>query len=216
MVLPFLAAAAAWAPVIGAGITAIGSLMRPAPTEQKITNSIDLKKLRSDAEEAGFNPLAIIRGGGLAGYGTQVIPAGPDTRFSDAFMAFGSGVANFDPHGSYRGAAEMSRMETVIGRMGQSGAPSNLSFETPKSFGGAPGVLRTASGAPLVTGPGSPAQDMETDYGEAVGDVYGVWRWFSDVHRRNWRGEIPVSWDATGWRPDPRGTPSRVVTGGGF
>ena len=64
MVLPFLAALAPFAPLIGGAIGAVGQLMAPKPKAS--AGSIDLKGLRRDAEEAGFNPLTIIRGGGGA------------------------------------------------------------------------------------------------------------------------------------------------------
>lgn len=172
--LPFLAAIGPWMPAIGAGISALGSLFAPAPQAQTITNSIDLKKLRADAEEAGFNPLTIIRGGGLAGYGSQHIPAGPDTRLSDAFRTFGSGLANvqLDPIGQARGLAEVKLAELQIRDWGKTGVGSNLSFETPKAVGA--GRPYTFFGLETHRSPlFSDAQVAEDRHGDLLGSLWG-------------------------------------------
>lgn len=177
MVLPLLAAIGPWMPAIGAGISALGSLFAPAPQAQTITNSIDLKKLRADAEEAGFNPLTIIRGGGLAGYGSQHIPAGPDTRLSDAFRTFGSGLANvqLDPIGQARGLAELKLAELQIRDWGKTGVGSNLSFETPKAVGVmSPLKPLRLGGFDIVPNPAnSNAQDFEDRWGEMADWLVG-------------------------------------------
>lgn len=51
----------------------------PAPAPQvvvveKQTNEVDMKKLVKDSEEAGFNPLTVVRNGGLAGYQVTNVP----------------------------------------------------------------------------------------------------------------------------------------------
>jgi len=186
--LPFLAA---FAPIIGGAIGALGALLAPKPEPQTVTNSIDLKRLRSDAEASGFNPLTIIRGGGLSGYSSQVTSAAPDMRLSNAFQAFGSGVANFsyDPFSAAKSRTELRLMEAQIKSYGRSGAPSNMSFGTPKAKITGPAVLRNAWGGVFETGPGSPAADVQQEYGEMIGDIYGIERYASDLWRSLWAPE---------------------------
>jgi len=140
MVLPFLAAMAPFAPIIGGAIGALGSLFAPKPEPQR--SSIDLKKLRADADAAGFNPLTIIRGGGLAGYGVQ--SAGPDMRLSNALQTFGSGVAQwqYDPYAEKRFSTEQALAQAQIAAFGRQGAPANASFQTPKAVGTSGGSVR--------------------------------------------------------------------------
>lgn len=80
-----------WGFLLGGALSLIGSLFskpepQPAPpppppppppqtvvvAEQK--NEVDLKKLVKDSEDAGFNPLTVLRNGGVAGYQTTHIP----------------------------------------------------------------------------------------------------------------------------------------------
>lgn len=134
--LPFLAALIPWLPAIGGAVAGIGALMAPKPEPQTVTSSIDMKRLRSDAEASGFNPLTVIRGGGLAGYGSQVTSAAPDMRLSRAFEAFGTGLANvqFDPYASAKSQMELRLGEAQIKSFSRAGsAPGNLSFLTPKA-----------------------------------------------------------------------------------
>ena len=135
MVLPLLAAIAPFAGLIGGAISAVGALMAPAPKPSVQTNSIDLKRLRADAEASGFNPLTIIRGGGLSGYGRSEMSAAPDMRLSSAFQSFGTAVANwsFDPYGAERSRTELRLMEAQIGDFGRRGsAPSGMSSKCPR------------------------------------------------------------------------------------
>lgn len=225
MVLPLLAAIAPWLPAIGGAVAGIGALMapKPEPQTQTTTGSIDLGRLRADAEAAGFNPLTIIRGGGLSGYGAShtVTSAAPDMRLSNAFQAFGSGLANvqWDPYGQQRSQTELRLMEAQIADFGRRGsAPSGLSFQTPKAKSTDPGltVLRKWGGTPWTTGPGSPTQDVENEYGEVAGELYGFPRFVRDAIGHELKPVRMVSWDQTGWKIDPKGTPSKIITGGGF
>lgn len=186
MVLPFLAAIAPFAPLIGGAISAVGSLLapKPKPQTQTVNNSIDLLKLRDDAEAAGFNPLTIIRGGGLAGYGTstQTISAAADYRLSNALQTFGSGVAQwqYDPYGELKSQAELRLAEAQIASYARQGAPDNLSFQAPKaagvqsspSFSGNP---YTFFGLEVQPNPFmSDAQAAEDRHGDLVSAVWGL------------------------------------------
>ena len=219
MVLPLLAAIAPFAGLIGGAISAVGALMAPAPKPTVQTNSIDLKRLRADAEASGFNPLTIIRGGGLSGYGRSEMSAAPDMRLSSAFQSFGTAVANwsFDPYGAERSRTELRLMEAQIGDFARRGsAPSGMSFRVPKAELTGPTVLNNADGTPFALGPGSPAAEVQNEYGEGVGDLFGWNRWLTDQWKRTFATELNVSWDKNGWKPDPRGTRSKILTGGGF
>lgn len=90
--MPLIAGLTTWAPVIGAGISAVGGLMSASARQEAenkpvtTTNTIDLAKLRADAEANGFNPLTVMRNGGLAGYGTSTTPQFSGTSPAGEFM----------------------------------------------------------------------------------------------------------------------------------
>lgn len=175
--IPFLTALAPFAPIIGGAIGAVGSLLAPKPKPTTQTNSIDLKKLRADAEAAGFNPLTIIRGGGLAGYGSSTMSAMPDTRIADAFRTFGSGFAQFqyDPYGEQRAQLEMAEARARIASYAKSSAPSGLSFGTPTSKGVQSSPDLSFMSLPWKTDKGtSPAQAIQDRYGDLVEWIYGM------------------------------------------
>lgn len=211
MVLPFLTAIAPFAPLIGGAISAVGALMAPKPKPQTITNTIDIQKLRDDAEAAGFNPLTIIRGGGLAGYGSQHLPAAADTRFSDALMTFGSGVSQwqYDPYGQRRSQVEIELAEAQIAELGRRGtAPSNLSFQTPKAVGDP----YTVFGIDWQPSPWfSNAQEIEDRHGDLAGSIYGFMSIPADVLHTGWQALT----SSPGWKEAvERGRQRREAWGG--
>nr|QJB21443.1 MAG: hypothetical protein [Microvirus sp.] len=197
MVLPFLAAIAPFAPLIGGAIGAVGSLLAPKPkaqtqtTTQVVNNSIDLGKLREDAEKNGFNPLTIIRGGGLAGYGsmntttTGTIPAAPDTRLSDAMQIFGSGMAQwqYDPYGQQKSQMELRLAEAQIRALDRQGyAPPNMSLDTPRANTSPAGDFDPGIGKGFrflgwdfkQSGLFSSAERMESDHGDLASSMWGA------------------------------------------
>ena len=237
MVLPFLTALAPFAPLIGGAVGAVGSLLRPAPKPQVHTteNRINIKQLRDDAEAAGFNPLTIIRGGGLAGYGssTSTSPAAPDTRLSDAFMTFGSGVAQFqyDPYAQRRSEAEIRLAEAQIAQWGRTSAPGGLSFQTPKAVGSQPGypgvaepeLLIDVRTSPVDIGPNpawSNAQEVEDRYGDVASWLYGIAVGGADLAWSRWlAGEkrATETYNAVrDWYRHPVLDTGRPRVGGGF
>lgn len=186
MVLPFLAAIAPFAPLIGGAISAAGSLFAPKPKATKqtetVTNSIDLGKLRADAEAHGFNPLTIIRGGGLAGYtnstGVMSMPAGADMRLSNAFQVFGSAVSQwqYDPYGQEKSQMELRLAEAQIRALNSGGgAGPNMSLQTPSASGSPTGDSYVAGGlrwekSPLM----DDAQVIEDRHGDIASWFYGI------------------------------------------
>lgn len=188
MVLPFLAAIAPFAPLIGGAISAAGSLFAPKPKASKqtetVTNSIDLGKLRADAEAHGFNPLTIIRGGGLAGYtnstGAISVPAGADMRLSNAFQVFGSAVSQwqYDPYGQQKSQMELRLAEAQIRSLNASGgAGPNMSLQTPSASGSPVGDITSlwAFGSPLDLDPNFADGELgEQRWGEVGGSLYGL------------------------------------------
>lgn len=199
--LPFLAALAPFAPLIGGVVSGLGALLAPKPepqTETVVTNnSIDLKKLRADADAAGFNPLTIIRGGGLAGYGSQqttsTMSAAPDMRLSNAFQAFGSGIANFsyDPYAERRFGLESRLMEAQIADYGRRGVGGNMSLKTPKAVGSG-GDDYTVFGINLKRSPWfTDAQEIENRHGDLAGSAYGVMSMPADAIFTGWKALEP-------------------------
>lgn len=162
MVLPFLAALAPFAPLIGVGVSAIGSLLAPKPQPTVVRNEIDLIKLRDQAEEAGFNPLTIIRNGGLAGYGVNMMPAGPDYRLSNAFQMLGTGIANwsYDPTAVRRAELEIKIAEAQLEQFARDGAPAN------QSVGGVPTAVSAPEVAYQVAGRTIYKSPTNTDVGD--------------------------------------------------
>lgn len=239
MVLPFLAALAPFAPIVGGLIGAAGALMapKPKPVTNTVSNSIDLVRLRDDAEKAGFNPLTIIRGGGLAGYGTSVSTgsAAADTRLSDALQTFGSGVAQwqYDPYGEAKSLSELALAKAQIQAFARDGsAPANLSLGgVPSASGSLPGAGSGATGWRFlgVDVAGNPitsdAQVAENRHGDLVGSIWGVGTLVSDIGKWVWdQGQGPGAalgrtafeierwWNARG----PSGPVPHVGLGGGI
>lgn len=183
MVLPLLAAIAPFAPLISGAISGLGSLLapKPKPQTQTVSNSIDLARLRADAEANGFNPLGIIRAGGLAGYGTstETLSAAPDMRLSNALSSFGSGFASwqYDPYGEAKSLAELALAKAQIKSYAATGAPSGLSLQTPKSSGTFSGPVSdyVLAGFNIKGDPNwSDAQVLEDRHGDIVSSVYGL------------------------------------------
>ena len=198
MVLPLLAAIAPFAGLIGGAISAVGALMAPKPEPTVQTNSIDLAKLRADAEASGFNPLTIIRGGGLSGYGRSEMSAAPDMRLSTAFQHFGTAVANwqFDPYGAQRSRTELRLMEAQIGDFARRGSvPSGMSFRTPKAeVAGDFGNEDIRIGGQVIRSSRSswsPASAIQDEYGELAEWLYSLPKMAADA------------WDDRVWGLEP-------------
>lgn len=192
--LPFLAGLAPFAPIIGGAIGALGALFAPKPK-----TGLDLGKLRADAEANGFNPLTIIRGGGLGSYGRVT-----DNRVSNALMTFGSGVANFqyDPYGEAKSLSELALAKAQIQSYSRQGrAPADMSFSTPKAEGTANkmGEPYTFFGMEIERSPWfSPAQVVEDQHGDLAGSGWGFLTIPADAawNVGKWWGSLPTAAEA--------------------
>ena len=139
MVFPFLAALAPFAPIIGAGVSAVGSYLsaKEAAKPRTTTSEIDYVKLRKSAEEAGFNPLTALRNGGGAGFQVTHSPAlSGVSPIGEGLQAVGGLVANFDWSGQSQRReqaeyelmlAQIDNIQTDTARM------RSMSFDVPTS-----------------------------------------------------------------------------------
>lgn len=169
--------------LIGGGLSALSRLAMPKPKPIVVTheNTIDFEKFRADAEAAGFNPVAVMRFGGLSGYmrGSSTESAPPDTRLADAIGAFGMALGSWDPLRAKLAGAELKLLGAQTkyyssAALGSAAGVSSGAFSTDLD-------LRTF-GFKVGQNPGaSNAEDWQQRYGE-IGDwVGGVSAAVSDV-----------------------------------
>lgn len=149
--LPFLAALAPFVPLIGGAISAVGSFMSAdaarkaqedaAKIPQVTRSEIDLVKMRQDAEKAGFNPVAVLRAGGAAGYVTTHHPrlssVSPVSPFGEGLQSIGGALSAFqwDPYADRRAALEFGVAEAQIRNLNADTKARGMSFGVP-SYGG--------------------------------------------------------------------------------
>lgn len=180
--------------LIGGGLSALGSLLRPKPKPTVVTQEagIDFAKLRSDAESAGFNPDFAIRFGALGGYTrtTTTESAQPDTRLSDALYSFGTAFANWDPYAGRRAQADIGLQRAMTGYYAQGalslgGSGGGFGNEDAGRFRlmAAQQTPQMAFGGALwPTAPDTvDAQSFEDRYGEILGWIAGVGIAFRDL-----------------------------------
>lgn len=106
-----------WGQIIGAGISALGSLFGGGDDEQT-TMEVDYKKMARNAEKAGFNPLTAIRNGGSAGFTTTHHPGlSMQTRLGNAFATLGNAIMAFDPNADARAAQEEAIRNAELQRL---------------------------------------------------------------------------------------------------
>lgn len=192
-----------WLPLIGTAISAVGSLFAPKPKATTTKSSIDLIKLRTDAEAAGFNPLTIIRGGGLAGYGVSTTSAPADYRVSNAFSIVGQGLANFsfDPYADKRRELEFALAEAQLRNYAMQ--EKRMTFGSPASSSagsvtatGENVTNYTLGGVPIFADTGwSDAEVIEARHGDLAGSIYGFFTTTADTVKN-------VVMGTKGWYPD--------------
>lgn len=142
----------AWGPIIGAGISAIGSLLG-GDDDKETTTTIDYRAMAKAAEKAGFNPLTAIRNGGSAGFTTTTHPAlSAADRFGQAFGVLGNALMSFDARADERAALENQLLQRQLDHLNKTDAAASTSFamETPAAAGSS---RVDAGGKPLVNPP---------------------------------------------------------------
>lgn len=147
----------AWGPIIGAGISAIGSLFGgDDDDEEKTETTIDYKKMARMAEQAGFNPLTAIRNGGSAGFTTTTHPGlSAMDRFGSAFQTIGNALASYDARSDERADLELRIQRAELDRIQR----ANDADRTMYSMGGVPhasGSTRSTSASAAGTGVPTP------------------------------------------------------------
>jgi hypothetical protein len=195
MVFPFLAALAPFAPLIGAGVSAVGSFLsaKESSKPRTTTSEIDYVKLRKSAEAAGFNPLTALRNGGGAGFQVTHSPAlSGVSPIGEGLQAVGGLVANFDWSGQSQRReqaeyelmlAQIDNIQTDTARM------RSMSFDVPTgvgpNMGRSDGSVKIAPPEELVSyrvagvqtkpHPGwSNAQEVSDRSGDLIEWIYGV------------------------------------------
>lgn len=144
-----------WGPIIGAGISAIGSFFGGSDDEET-TTTVDYKKMAREAEAAGFNPLTAIRNGGSAGFTTTHHPGlSASDRFGAAFQTIGNAIMSFDARADERAELEQQLLKAQIGQINRQGGASQRlwSMEVP-----------TAAGSTFSTKPGRGAAGAGAGY----------------------------------------------------
>lgn len=128
----------AWGPIIGAGISALGSLFGKDDDEKVVRQEVDYEAMARNAEKAGFNPLTAIRNGGSAGFTNTIHPAlSSAAGFGEAFATLGNALMSFDARADERAALEDRLMQAQISALNRSGEAASRSFamDTPSAAG---------------------------------------------------------------------------------
>lgn len=122
-----------WGPIIGAGISAIGSLF--GGDDEETTMTINYKQMARKAEQAGFNPLTAIRNGGSAGFTTTHHPGlSMSSRFGQAFQTIGNAIMSFDARADERAELEQQLLRAQLGRI-QRQSQLTAGMEVPTAAG---------------------------------------------------------------------------------
>lgn len=164
----------AWAPIIGAGISALGSLFGSKDDdddeEKKVTTTTDYVAMARAAEKAGFNPLTVLRNGGSAGFTTTTHPAlsNEGGGWGAAMQTIGSAIMSFDPRADERAELEQQLLKAQIGQINRSGGASQRlwSMDVPVATGSSISVSPARGGA----GGGNGAIVMPTPTGSGASD----------------------------------------------
>lgn len=145
-----------WGPIIGAGISALGSLFGGKDDEETET-TINYKKMARKAEQAGFNPLTAIRNGGSAGFTTTHHPGlSLSDRFGQAFQTIGNAIMSFDARADERAELEQQLLRAQLGQINRQGGASQRlwSMDVPSAAGSTRSAVAASGGAGGGFGPG--------------------------------------------------------------
>lgn len=208
-----------WGPIIGAGISALGSLFGSNKKEQKTTTEVDYVKMAENAERAGFNPLTAIRNGGSAGFVTTTHPALSSwgSAFGEAAQILGNALMSWDPQADKRAALENRMLELQLAsfdrtnRFGSDGFGTMIFGDVPTAQGSTrvgPGGRPIAIGDRTATNPfhedlnikidpRQPDAEMaETRYGDLLQEVFGVGVLARDIYH-HFKPRVVKDWATT-------------------
>lgn len=212
----------AWGPIIGAGISAIGSLF--GKDKEETTTTINYRAMARQAEKAGFNPLTAIRNGGSAGFTTTTHPGlSMMDRFGAAFQTIGNAIASYDARADERADLENQLLKQRLHRIQQQAGTDQerWSFDVPSAAGSTRSTKAATGGAgaglapdpgvnKLVNFPGGvakPAFEPVTEYDELA---VGVDQATSDV-KRIWKNDPFHDWWKKVYTDGPRLPPWKPV-----
>lgn len=211
-----------WGTIIGAGISAIGSLFGDDDDEKVTKTEVDYVKMAENAERAGFNPLTAIRNGGSAGFTNTTHPGlSSMTGIGQAFGTIGNALMSFDPRADERAQLEEDMMRAQLNRI-QNGdtrqsmwsmdVPTAAKSTTVNAAGqsiaplfippGNPEVGNTTVTNPLPTGSGfvidtrfKDAESGETRYGDIMQEVFGIGNVLADTAANiSWPKDDSSTW----------------------
>lgn len=145
-----------WGTIIGAGISAAGSLLGGLfGDDEETETTVDYKAMAKAARAAGFNPLTVLRNGGSAGFTTTTHPAlSAWSGVGSAMQTIGNAVAAYDPRSEATAELEYKIKQAQLQSIQSSNAVLNA--RQLMSLGGVPSSLApTRVGAGGVPVPAS-------------------------------------------------------------
>lgn len=124
-----------WGQIIGAGISALGSLFGK-DDEEKTETTINYKKMARAAEQAGYNPLTAIRNGGSAGFTTTTHPGlSMSDKFGSAFQTLGNALMSYDARAEDRAHEEQMLVKQQLFKIQNAQSNVRHSFDVPTAAG---------------------------------------------------------------------------------
>lgn len=212
----------AWGPIIGAGISAIGSLF--GGKDEETTTTINYKQMAKAAEKAGFNPLTALRNGGSAGFTTTSHPGlSMMDRFGSAFQTIGNALMSYDARADERADLELRIQRAELDRLQKTPLVARQSFDVPTAAGSSrsvsPGKGGGANPPPPPVGSnqeyqlqilgGTPVAGYEPV--SAGDDVVVTTDQILRAIRKNWNRPGNMFTDYANWRgvPTPQPMPAR-------
>lgn len=182
-----------WGQIIGAGISALGSILGSDDDEQETTTRVNYNQMAKDAEAAGFNPLTVLRNGGAAGHTTVTHP-GLASGWGEAAQTIGNFMMSWDPMSQKRAELDYQIAQAQLDMIQRGGFHQGLDNGM-RSIGGVP----TWAG-PLATVGGNVVPEPEKGTAENPIDM---WVWYRDRAGRKVLGPNPEMGDPETMLVDP-------------
>lgn len=171
----------------------MGSVFGSKKKNEEVVNRVDYRRLVRDAEAAGFNPLTALRNGGAAGFSitSQPVLSSSGQAIGGALNQIGDFISNFDPFEDKMREVQYRTMQAQLANLQADTALKGRQFMfDPPAVSGRRQVtagpslgsrgLYDQDGALVSVGPGSSAEDWESEYGEIAGEVEGLPRYIRD------------------------------------